>query len=133
MTDGALPSDWASIADDGTVRPSGPPDDQEASPRYGYDAPRALLRLAEACDETSFDLAAASLTAARTEADGANHPVWLVGAAAAAHAAGEEDERDTLLDEATAMAKRSPTYYGWALVALGRTMLTSDALGRCPA
>ena len=37
-------------------------------------------------------------------------------------------DEDRLLDAAEALDKRSPTYYGAAWVALGRIMLTTNAL-----
>jgi endoglucanase len=59
------------------------------------------------------------------------HPVALVAAAGAADAAGDTKSRDRLLAAAQALDKRSPTYYGAAWVALGRIMLTTNALN-CP-
>ena len=56
------------------------------------------------------------------------HPVVLVAAAGAADAAGQAGARDRLLAAAEKLDKRSPTYYGAAWVALGRIMLTTDAL-----
>ena len=58
------------------------------------------------------------------------HPVVLVAAAGAADAAGQPAARDGLLDEAEALDRRSPTYYGAAWVALGRLMLTTKLLDR---
>ena len=52
----------------------------------------------------------------------------LVAAAGAADAAGQTAARDGLLDEAEALDRRSPTYYGAAWVALGRMMLTTKLL-----
>ena len=37
-----------------------------------------------------------------------------------------------LLDQADEANSAHPTYYGAAWVALGRVMLTSNALGACP-
>ncbi|MEX2393957.1 MAG: glycosyl hydrolase family 8 [Actinomycetota bacterium] len=133
MADGALPPDWARIDDDGSVRPSGPPGNEGAGADYTYDAPRTLMRLAEACDDETRAIGAGAVERAGAVADGATHPVWIVGAAAASFAAGDRTSGERLLDEATELAERSPTYYGWALVALGRTMLTTDASGSCPA
>ena len=59
------------------------------------------------------------------------HPVVLVAAAGAADAAGQPAARDGLLDEAEALDRRSPTYYGAAWVALGRIMLTTKLLDTC--
>ena len=55
----------------------------------------------------------------------------LVAAAGAADAAGQPAARDGLLDEAEALDKRFPTYYGAAWVALGRIMLTTKLLDAC--
>jgi endoglucanase len=52
----------------------------------------------------------------------------LVAAAGAADAAGQTAARDGLLDDAEALDRRSPTYYGDAWVALGRTFLTTRLL-----
>ena len=59
------------------------------------------------------------------------HPVALVAAAGAADAAGQTAARDGLLDAAEALDQRAPTYYGAAWVALGRIMLTTNALDSC--
>jgi endoglucanase len=56
----------------------------------------------------------------------------LVAAAGAAEAAGQSDAVRRLLDAADAVDRRSPTYYGAAWAALGRIMLTSNALDACP-
>ena len=55
----------------------------------------------------------------------------LVAAAGAADAAGQTAARDGLLDEADALNRRFPTYYGAAWVALGRIMLTTRLLDSC--
>ncbi|MEZ5122580.1 MAG: glycosyl hydrolase family 8 [Solirubrobacterales bacterium] len=49
--------------------------------------------------------------------------VALVGAAAAAHAAGDTAAHDRLLVQAEALDREHPTYFGAAWVALGRTLL----------
>jgi endoglucanase len=54
-----------------------------------------------------------------------------VAAAGAADAAGQTAARDGLLDEADALNRRFPTYYGAAWVALGRIMLTTRLLDSC--
>jgi endoglucanase len=59
------------------------------------------------------------------------NPVVLVAAAGAADAAGHPAARDGLLDEAEALDRRFPTYYGAAWVALGRIMLTTNLLNAC--
>lgn len=60
-----------------------------------------------------------------------NHPLMLVAAAAAAHAAGDTPASVTqLLDEAEQLEQRHPSYYGAAWVALGRLWLDATA-GSC--
>jgi endoglucanase len=57
--------------------------------------------------------------------------VILVGAAAAAQAAGQAHARDQLLAAAQAINNRFPTYYGAAWLAIARVELFSSALGGC--
>ena len=52
----------------------------------------------------------------------------MVAGAAAAHAAGDEGAAADLLDRAAAADRRSPGYYGAALVALGHLLLETDSL-----
>jgi endoglucanase len=59
------------------------------------------------------------------------HPVVLAAAAGAADAAGETRATRKLLDAADALDRQTPTYYGAAWAALGRIMLTTDALASC--
>jgi endoglucanase len=132
MRDGSLPPDWAQMQPDGSAVATAAPDATGAEPGYGLDAPRTFLRLAESCDDELRGLAAAAAPSAIERAEDATHPVTIVGAAAAARASGDADRADVLLDRAEAMAERHPSYYGWALVALGRIVLQSDALGVCP-
>ncbi|MCW3066740.1 MAG: endoglucanase, partial [Solirubrobacterales bacterium] len=67
----------------------------------------------------------------RAQTPGQSHPAALVAAAGAAQAAGAPATARRLLDEAGALDRRSPTYYGAAWVALGRVMLTTRWLGSC--
>ena len=62
----------------------------------------------------------------------ADHPARLVAVASAVAAAGAEDEAADLLDRASREQAAAPTYYGGALVALGRASFTTDRLGGCP-
>jgi hypothetical protein len=55
----------------------------------------------------------------------------LAAAAAAAAAAGRSDEAAKLLDRASAMEKKHPTYFGSALVALTRAGVMTSAFGSC--
>lgn len=142
-----LPPNWAIVGDDSGIRASGPPSDEGEAPKYGFDAARLPLRYAESCDARDRRSAAAvwrvlklrgiDELSTRHDLDGERdesgvHPVGLVGAAAAASAAGEAATSALLLSRADALDRRAPTYYGAALVALGRLALTTDRLGDCP-
>ena len=135
---GRLPPDWAQVDDQGRVRPTGAPGDRSGQPRYGLDAARLAPRLAEGCDARGTALAARLWARLRgLEAAGAavaygldgrrldsnEHPVGLLGAAAAARAAGEGRQADHLARRAAELDRRHPTYYGAAWVALTGTSL----------
>ena len=140
LTESGLPPDWAKVEPWGVV-PTGPPAGGE--PGYGYDAVRIPIRLAESCLPADRALAARLWPrlqdrpgAARRALDGTpltedESPAALAGAAAAAHAAGDERAAAELLDRAAALDAEQPSYYGSAVVELTRTMLESDALGGC--
>lgn len=135
-----LPPDWARVEPFGIV-PSGPPSGGEAA--YSFDAARVPVRLAESCDPADRALAARMWPmlrdhpgAARRRLDGApltgdEHPAALVGAAAAAQAAGDRGAADELFDRAAELDSDEPSYYGAAWVALARAMLVDRSLGRC--
>jgi endoglucanase len=123
----SLPPDWAVVAASGAARPSGPPGG--GAPGYGLDAVRLPVRLAESCDKGDRRIAAAEWPSVRGA--GGDHPAATVGAAAAAHAAGDGKAADGLLAQAEAADRRASTYYGAAWVALGRIELSSKALGGC--
>ena len=141
-----LPPDWAQAAGP-RIEPTPGPDAEQGEPRYGFDAARIPLRLAAACEARTRGLAAelwpffrreeaeGGITAAYAldgeTLDATPAPVALVGAAGAADAAGADEDRDRLLDQAQGMDLDNPTYYGAAWGALGRVMLTTDLLGRC--
>ena len=139
-----LPPDWSRVGGDGSVVATIAPDGR--SPRFGYEAGRALVQLAVDCNATSRQLAAsawpffagkaAGTIAAEYTLDGRaigadRHPLSIVAAAASAQAAGRDDASDALLDEATALDRQHPTYYGGAWVALGRLWLDTPRLGGC--
>lgn len=141
-----LPPDWAEVDDSGKPRPAMRPGTVEPV-RHSLDAARLPVRFAEACDEEGRALAARLFPFFKREARGEpaiaygldgealetdTHPMPLVAAAATAHASGDERLRDDFLARAEKLERQSPTYYGSAWVALGRIMLTSDLLGRCP-
>jgi endoglucanase len=139
---GPLPPDWA-VAGRGTLQAAGGPDGSGV-PIYGFDAPRTLLRLAVDPSPDGRHIAASAWGALRgpmrsasaivprhldgSPAGEAEHPVALVGAAGSAAAAGDRRTAARLLDAAAALQRRAPTYYGAAVVALGRLMLQSNLL-----
>jgi len=84
----------------------------------------ALLRLHRQSRALMLDLNGQIMSATSTA-------TALVAAAAAAKAAGDEAAAARLLRQAMALQRAYPTYYGGAWVALGLTLLTSDALGSC--
>jgi endoglucanase len=140
-----LPPDWAKL-EGGKPVPTGPPDHPEASPQFGFDAVRTLVRMAEDPDPAGRQIAARAWPVFEGQdprtlpvehdlsgkaTGGSIHPTVLVAAAGAAAAAGKNADRDRLLKAAESLDKRSPTYYGAAWVALGRIMLTTEALNSC--
>jgi endoglucanase len=144
-SEGSLPPDWASVKGAKPV-PIGTPDNPNGKPTFGFDAARTLVRFAEDPDPAGQRIAAKAWPAYEgrkpseipVEHDlsgqptgGTQHAMGLVAAAGAAQAAGKTSDAAKLLDAAEALDKRDPTYYGSAWVALGRVMLTSDALNAC--
>jgi hypothetical protein len=141
LTEDGLPPDWAKVESWGVV-PTGPPSG-DADPGYAYDAMRLPVRFAESCHAEDRALAARLWPRLRispgaphraldgTPLTGDEHPAALAGAAAAAHAAGDPEAAEDLLDRAADLDAEHPTYYGAAWVALTRTMLLTDALGAC--
>lgn len=143
----ALPPDWARLEHDGRVQPIASPSGAPRQPRFSFDAPRLLVRLAADCSRLSRDLAMASggllplepgRVAAAYSLRGVpladyGHPLTHVAAAATASAAGDPSATGRLLAHAEALDRRSPTYYGAAWLALGRVMLTTTLLSNCPA
>jgi endo-1,4-beta-D-glucanase Y len=144
-TSSRLPPDWARLEGDKPV-PIGSPSSPQAPARFGFDAVRTLVRMAEDPNPAGRAIAARAWpvfeqqnpTKLPVEHDLSGrptghtlHPVVLVAAAGAADAAGQPAARDGLLDEAEALDRRVPTYYGSAWVALGRMMLTTKLLDAC--
>jgi endoglucanase len=140
--EGSLPPDWASVQK-GKPVPIGAPGQTSGPGRFGFDAARTLVRMAEDPDPAGQRIAAKAWPAFEgkapadipvehnldgSPAGGTQHPMALVAAAGAAAAAGRDADKKKLLAAAEALDKRSPTYYGAAWVALGRIMLDSTAL-----
>lgn len=139
-----LPPDWAR-ADGAELSPTPAPSGAAPEPRYSLDAQRTVVWLATSCSQQAQSTAAGwwplladpvrskalALSLDGRVLDPSGHPLPLVAAAAAAHAARAFDERDRLLDEAAAQDQLVPTYYGAAWVALGRALLQTDLLHAC--
>jgi cellulose synthase (UDP-forming) len=155
----SLPPDWAHVsslspsangeataqAEPIAAPPGGAPSSVSGSnPASGLDAVRVAIRSAESCIPADRRVAArlwplyrshpGALTYSLngTPLTSQTHAASFVAAAAAAKAAGQEDQASQLLDRAQAADAATPTYYGAAWVALGRVLLTSSALGSCP-
>jgi endo-1,4-beta-D-glucanase Y len=138
-----LPPDWARV--DRTVPvPEPAPNRQSHFVQYGLDAQRLVVWLATSCNPSARQLAARldPLLSAREDAvaldpsglvlDQQTNATPLIAAAAAAQAAGSTARRDRLFDRAVNENRTTPTYYGTAWIALGRTLLTTHLLGGCP-
>ena len=141
----SLVPDWAAVAADGSgvaARPA--PSGGEVT--SGFEAGRAYVQLAVDCDGRGPAIAARAWPFLRAEAEGtingayrldgapattATHPLAMVAAAAAADAAGDDAAADELLDRASDLDRRTPTYYGAAWVAIGRLWLDTPDLGGC--
>jgi endoglucanase len=147
VADRRLPPDWGRAGARGRITPTARPDAPAGEPpRYGFDAVRVPIRMATACGASSRRIAArlwprlregdpALLPrelGGRPAPEAVRHPSALVGAAAAARAAGDRDATGRLLARAERLDGASPTYYGSAWVALGRVLLTTNLLDDCP-
>lgn len=130
-----FPTDWAVVDSAGRAGSAPRADGQGGPGRFSWDAVRVPLWFAPSCDPADRAVAAATWPAfeagAGVDAMG-DHPARLVGAAAAAAAAGEADRARALLDEAADRTLRTPTYYGTALTAIGQLLLTTGRLDGCP-
>ncbi|MGH2734183.1 MAG: glycosyl hydrolase family 8 [Actinomycetota bacterium] len=142
---GPLPPDWSKVSPEGDAWAVPAPRTYEGV-RYSYDAMRLPLRLAQDCSERGRDLAAGLWPFFRGRRDDpiapaytldgrrmapGEHPGAVVAAAASAHAAAEEEAAADLLDRAESLQEEHPTYYGGALLALGRMALQTSRLGSC--
>ena len=146
LAESELPPDWAQVRADGTVEAMpGAQGRGNDGVRYSYDAARTPVRLAESCasadralaaqlvdvlDRSGADIAALDLGGAALTGD--ESAVAAVGQAAAVAAEGDLDRARAELVDADHLQQQTPTYYGAAWNALGRLLLTDDALGGCP-
>ena len=140
----ALPPDWAQVREDGSVEATAGASGGGDRILYGFDAARMPVRFAESCRPRDRALAAAlapPLSSAGDTArlDLAGQPVAdfdsvvaAVAQAAVAAAQGDEDRAAQELADAQRIHEATDTYYGAAWNALGRLLLTDDALGGCP-
>lgn len=139
-----LPADWAQLGGGHPIIPIARPAGSTVG--SGEDGMRALVWAD--CTATTRGLEAKwwgllqptagqapltrSLSGAPASSDQA--PLAAVAAAAAAGGSGNSGERDQLLNTADRLARKFPTYYGTAWVALGRVLLTTGLLtGDCEA
>lgn len=133
-----LPSDWATLDDSAKASGSG-----NGNPvQYGADAERMPIWFAYGCDDASKALAAKwwgllsgqpgalALNLDGSVLNGTPFPVAYLGAAAAAHAAGDDDSADDLRGQAAQAAQQTPTYYGDAWLALSGA-LADGIIGGC--
>ena len=139
-----LPPDWAQVHADGRVEPMPGVQGRGQSVRYGYDAARTAIRFAESCDPADRALAArmaapldrggdaAELDLGGTPMTDIRSVVAITAHAAAVAAAGDPGRGAAELADADQLQVQDPTYYGGAWAALGRLVLTEDALGGCP-
>ncbi|WP_161600530.1 glycosyl hydrolase family 8 [Mycolicibacterium hodleri] len=134
--------DWAQI-DDGSVKAVG---HNDVPVQAGLDAARIAIRFSESCSPDDRRLAAAlgaelnapPMAVGIRHLDGSpavewKHPISLVAAAAADHAAGHDAGADEDLIAAMNLQRDYPSYYGAAWVALGYLMLRTSMLGSCDA
>jgi cellulose synthase (UDP-forming) len=144
----SLPPDWAGLpagagAAASPIGDPGHPAGGPVPPTSSFDAVRVTVRHASSCVPEDRRLAASlwplyarnpgrdSYAPNGTPRSSATHAASYVAAAAAARAAGNRAAMNHLLGEAQAQQDAHPTYYGAAWLALGRTMMTTAALGGC--
>jgi endoglucanase len=140
-----LPPNWVVLDSGGTVHAAATPS-SSGQPVYGLDAQRVLVWMAASCSSEDKRLAATAWPVLQRSHDNggaiaytlagrrpalAVSPLGFVAAAAAADAAGARQASSYLLNEASAQAASTPTYYGDAWVALGRVLLDTNWLSPC--
>ncbi len=144
LSEAPLPPDWAQVHADGTVEAMPGAQGRGQSVRYGYDAARTPIRMAESCDPADRALAADMVDALDRGGDAAEldlggsplgdgeSVVAATAQAAAVAASGDTARAAEELVDGDHLAQLAPSYYGAAWAALGRLLLTGDALGGCP-
>jgi endoglucanase len=140
-----LAPDWALVESDGKARPTAPPGG-EGEATFGYDAVRVPLWQATGCDGRDtpyaarmaqfFDGTVAEEPAATYSLEGEPRggkpgAPLLIAAAAASAATGEARASEEWLSGAEADVEAEPTYYGAALLALGRATLDPEGSLSC--
>jgi endoglucanase len=140
-----LPPNWAVVGAGDAAWPTTPPGG-EGEATFGYDAVRVPLWQAPSCDAGDRELAARAAPFLAEAAAGSPVDVYalggeprggpagaplLVAAAAASRAAGHPADAGELLDRAEAAEEAGPTYYGAALLALGRESLGPEGPLAC--
>ncbi|WP_167760462.1 glycosyl hydrolase family 8 [Blastococcus sp. CT_GayMR16] len=143
LTRADLPPDWAQVRPDGGVDAMPGAQGRGQSVRYGYDAARTPIRLAESCTPTDWAVAAglteplsragnaAELDLGGTPLAEGDSVVAAIAQAAVAAAAGDGDGARGHLLDADRIQRDHPTYYGAAWGALGRLILEGGRLGGC--
>jgi endoglucanase len=138
----SLPSDWGALA--GSDLTPTPAPNGSAGVQYGLDAQRLPIWFATSCSAHARTVAgswwrilngsgrsaALALTLDGSVLNGQTNPVPLLAAAAAARAAGDAAAAAALTADALAQARRTPTYYGDAWLALASGLWTGS-LTRC--
>jgi len=141
-----LVPDWAVITTSNEVYAASPPSDPEREVGHSFDAQRTYVRFAEDCAPRGRALGVRAWEFARLERTdridsayglqgeprgGYEPPSAVVSFAGIAEGEGHDSVVSNLLDRASVVNQRQPTYYGSAWVALGRMMLTTSVLGVC--
>jgi glycosyl hydrolase family 8 len=140
-----LPPDWAELTASGVIRAEPAPNGSQPQPQYGLDAQRTVVWFGSSCDAQARQLAARWWTLLepgdRAQAtvlhpagpviDPAVAVLPLVASASSAYAAGAAGAGRQLLQRASQVQQKYPTYYGAAWAALGPALLSGTTLGGC--
>jgi endoglucanase len=135
-----LAPDWAVVEADGEAKATAPPGEGDEA-TFGYDAVRVPLWQAQSCagqdariaagmesffDETATAEPAATYSLEGEPRGGLPGAPMLVAAAMASDGAGNDTGAENWIRGAEDDVKAAPTYYGMALLALGRAALERD-------